>query len=261
MTHSRALFIAAAMISVGATHASAASLIAVTGDRDLVTIDAESGSVTGTMAVSGVDGRLLGVDVRPADGQLYGLFQDGTLATIDPASGAATEVSKLSTMLAEGVAATVDFNPVADRLRVMGSDGASLRVNVETGEVIEDGRHAFAEADMHKGETPNVVAGAYTNSYAGTEATRLYNIDATIGALLLQDPPNDGVLNAIGKLGMDVTEVGFDIVSDGQGGNRAWLIVGSALYEVDLETGAATEAGAIDGGPAPIRDLAIMPAM
>lgn len=245
----------------GALPAHADALVALTGDRDLAMIDAESGAVSGTVTVSGVEGRLLGVDVRPADGMLYGLFADGTLATIDPASGNATEVSKLSTMLADGVAATVDFNPVADRLRVMGSDGASLRVNVDTGEVTEDGRHAYAEADMHKGETPNVIAGAYTNSYAGTEATKLYNIDGTIGALVLQDPPNDGVLNAVGKLGFDVTEVGFDIASDGQGGNSAWLVSGDTLYEVNLETGAATEAGKIEGGPSSIRDLAIMPAM
>src|SRR2546430_13424484 len=32
-----------------------------------------------------------------------------------------------------GVTVTVDFNPVADRLRVMGSDGTSLRVNVDDG--------------------------------------------------------------------------------------------------------------------------------
>ena len=34
---------------------------------------------------------------------------------------------------------------------------------------------------MNKGATPNIVAGAYTNSYAGTEKTALYNIDGTAG--------------------------------------------------------------------------------
>ena len=36
---------------------------------------------------------------------------------------------------------------------------------------------------MHKGEKPNVVAGAYTNSVKGAKETALYNIDGTIGAL------------------------------------------------------------------------------
>ena len=59
---------------------------------------------------------------------------------------------------------------------------------------------------MHKGEKPNVVAGAYSNSFKGTKETALYDIDATIGALVKQAPPNDGVLNAIGKLGVKVDD-------------------------------------------------------
>jgi hypothetical protein len=202
-------------------------------------------------------GRLLGVDVRPADGQLYGVFADGTVATIDPMTGTATAISMLATGLAEGVVATVDFNPVADRLRVMGSDGTSLRVNVETGEVIEDGRHAYSE-DV---ASPDVVAGAYTNSVAGTETTQLFNIDGDAGWLVLQDPPNDGVLNAVGELGMAAEPVGFDIVSDGAGGNDAWLMSGGVLYSVDLETGMASEVGRVEGAVTDVRDIAILPAM
>jgi hypothetical protein len=55
---------------------------------------------------------------------------------------------------------------------------------------------------MHKGETPKIVAGAYTNSIKGAKETTLYDIDATIGGLIKQAPPNDGVLNAVGKLGV-----------------------------------------------------------
>ena len=59
---------------------------------------------------------------------LYGLVADGTVVTIDPASGKATEKSKLDAMMPSGMMATVDFNPVADRLRVIGSDGTNLWV-------------------------------------------------------------------------------------------------------------------------------------
>jgi len=45
------------------------------------------------------------------------------------------------------VVATVDFNPVADRLRVMGSDGTNLRVNVEDGKAIVDGSHKYKEGE------------------------------------------------------------------------------------------------------------------
>ena len=122
----------------------------------------------------------------------------------------------------------------------MGSDGTSLRVNVDDGKVTKDGSHKFADGDMHKGEKPNVVAGAYTNSVKGTKETALYNIDGTIGALVKQAPPNDGMLNAVGKLGVKADNVAFDIWSDGHGKNEAWLMAGDTLYSVDLATGKAT---------------------
>ena len=84
----------------------------------------------------------------------------------------------------------------------MGSDGTNLRVNVDDGKTTVDGKLKFAETDMHKGETPMIVAGAYTNSVKGTKETALYDIDGKIGALIKQAPPNDGVLGAVGKLGV-----------------------------------------------------------
>src|SRR6267378_4128750 len=155
--------------------------------------------------------------------QVAALIGGDTIVTI-AMDGKATMKSKLDTMLAKGVAATVDFNPVADRLRVMGADGMNLRANVDDGKVTKDGDHKYAEGDMHKGEKPNIVAGAYTNSVKGAKETALYNIDATIGGLIKQAPPNDGTLNAIGKLGIKANNVAFDIWSDGAGKNAAWLM-------------------------------------
>ena len=177
---------------------------------------------------------------------LYGLVDDGTIVTI-AMDGKATMKSKLDTMLPKGVAATVDFNPAADRLRVMGNDGTNLRVNVDDGKVTKDGDHKYADGDMHKGEKPNIVAGAYTNSYKGTKETVLFNIDGTIGGLIKQAPPNDGVLAAIGKLGVKADRAAFDILSDGKGGNSAWLMAGDTLYSVDLATGKASPAVKIEG--------------
>lgn len=242
------------ILSVLAAPAMAATVIGLSGENELHQIDTESWSRTGGATVSGVEGRLLGIDIRPADGKLYGVFADGTLATIDPQSGVATKVSQLATRLADGVTATVDFNPVADKLRVMGSDGTSLRVTVETGEVVTDGSHAYAD-----GAAPNVIAGAYTNSMAGAEKTQLFNIDGAQGWLVLQDPPNEGKLNAVGGLGIMPMEAGFDIASDGAGGNEAWLAVGGTFHRVDLASGAVTEAGKVDG--LTLRDIALLPAM
>ncbi len=253
---------ALAVIASGAiaAPASAASFVGLVGGKTLVMFDSDSRKVMKTMPVTGVSS-LLGIDVRPADGWLYGVAPDGTVVTIDTATGKATEKSKLKAMLAPGVVATVDFNPAADRLRVMGSDGSNLRANVDDGAVVTDGALAFAATDMHKGEQSNIVAGAYTNSYKGTKATALYDIDATIGGLIKQAPPNDGILNAVGKLGPKVAgPVAFDIESDGKDGNVAWLVHGGTLHTVDLTTGKATPVGAISGAGGAISDIAVLPA-
>ncbi len=248
-----------AVLAATAAPATAATVFALVGDDRLAMVDPSTRVVAAPVAIEGVEGRILGIDVRPADGKLYALYADGTIAVIDPKRGRAEAKAKLSTMLPDGVMATVDFNPAADRLRVIGSDGTNLRVNVDDGKVVTDGTLAFAATDMHKGEAPMIVAGAYTNSVAGTKETALYDIDGTIGALVKQAPPNDGVLNAVGKLGIMPKAVAFDIVADGKGGNTAWMVADGRLYTVDLATGRATETGALQGVEADVRDIAVMP--
>jgi hypothetical protein len=253
----RSLFAATTALLLTSVAANAVQVAALVGGDTIAMVDTAQKKATGTVKVTGLSGALVGIDVRPADGLLYGLVDDGTVVTI-AMDGKATVKSKLDTMLAKGVVATVDFNPVADRLRVMGSDGVSLRANVDDGKVTKDGDHKYAETDMHKGEKPNVIAGAYTNSVKGTKETALFNIDGTIGALVKQAPPNDGILGAVGKLGIKPTTVAFDIWSDGAGKNEAWLLADGTLYSVDLATGKATEAAKISGVTSTVKDIAII---
>jgi hypothetical protein len=248
---------AAATLALAGT-ALAAPAVALTGDKTLVMFDTETLAVSGTMDVTGVDA-LVGIDVRPADMMLYGVAADGTIVTIDTATGATTTKSTLSENLPAGVAAIVDFNPAADRLRYMGTDGTNLRVNVDDGMVTVDGSLAYESADMHAGETPAIVAAAYINSYGKPEATAMYDIDATIVALIQQAPPNDGVLKAIGKLGIEGTaNYAFDVATTSEMANTAYLVAGATLYTVALDSGAATAVGEISGTDA-IRDIAILP--
>ncbi|MBJ6124792.1 DUF4394 domain-containing protein [Microvirga splendida] len=236
--------------------AQAQSVAALVGGDTIAIVDVAGKKVERSMKVSGVSGALVGIDVRPADGMLYGVATDETVVTIDPASGKATMKSKLDTMLAPGTMATVDFNPVADRLRIIGSDGMNLRANVDDGKVTKDGQLKFADADMHKGKMPKVVAGAYTNSMKGAKETTLYDIEAG-GVLVKQAPPNDGVLNSVGMLGMDAGTVAFDIVSS-DAANEGWLMNGKTLYKVDLATGKTSEVGTIAGVDGTVRDIAAM---
>jgi hypothetical protein len=236
--------------------AQAASIIGLVDGKTLVMIDPASRKVTGTMPIKGAD-MLHGIDVRPADGMLYGLASGGNIVTIDPKTGQATMKSKLSETLKSTSDVTIDFNPAADRLRILTTDGTSLRVNVDDGKATVDGSLKYKEGDANAGKTPKVIAGSYTNSMKDTKATALYNIDAATGALVTQAPPNDGVLNTVGSLGMSVeTPFAFNIVASGPEKNDAWLVAGGSLYSVDLKSGKATMAGKIEGVSGKLTDIA-----
>lgn len=243
----------------GAGAAQAQTVIALMDGNVIAPIDAKTWTAGKAMKVSGVQGKLVGIDVRPADGMLYGLFDNGTVAVIDTKTGMATTKSKLDTMLKPGTHATVDFNPVADRLRVIGSDGTNLRANVDDGKVTTDGSLKYAEGDANKGKTPNVVAGSYTNSVKGAKETALFNIDTATGALVKQAPPNDGVLNAVGPLGVKSANYAFDIVTLDASANEGWLLADGTLYRVDLAKGAASEVGKVKGAEGAVHDIAVLP--
>lgn len=238
--------------------AAAKSAVGLVGDNMLVMIDAAKPGAGKSVTVKGVE-RLLGIDVRPSDKKLYGVSADGTVVTIDPATGEATKVSTLDKMIPTGTSAIVDFNPAADKLRFMGSDGTNLRADVTTGKVTTDGSLAFETGDMHAGEKPNVVAAAYTNSYGKPEKTAMYDIDATIVGLIQQTKPNDGTLKAIGKLGVDKAKhIAFDVHTSADGANTAWLVADNVLHTVALDSGKASKVGMIDGVNGNVRDIAVL---
>jgi hypothetical protein len=77
---------AAAALTLQLSAAHAETIVALIGDDVLATINTSSGKTTGLTKIEGV-GPILGIDVRPSDGQLYALSSDGTVATIDTKSG------------------------------------------------------------------------------------------------------------------------------------------------------------------------------
>jgi len=254
----KALALAGTILSAPllANAASAASIIGLVDGKTLVWVDPATKKVTGSADIKGAS-NIVGIDVRPADGALYAVSADGGIYTVDAKSGQATMKSKLSETLKAGVSITVDFNPVADRLRILTSEGTSLRVNVDDGKATVDGSLKFKDGDANAGKTPMVVAGAYTNSAnPKPTATALYNIDATTGSLVTQAPPNDGILNTVGALGVKLDgPTAFNIVVKGED-NAAWLVTGGAIYTVDLKTGKATSAGKLEGLKGKLADIA-----
>jgi hypothetical protein len=262
MTYSTHTLSAIAAVGFSITPTLAAPVLGLTGDKTLVMFDTEKPAVTKTMDVEGVD-RLLGVDYRPCNKTVVGVSADHRIVTIDLATGKATEVAKMDKILdVSTTPVVVDFNPMADRLRFM-TGTTNHRVHPDTGAVTVDGSLAFEDGEMHKGENQNIVAASYINSIGKPEKTAMYNIDATIGALIQQTKPNDGTLKAIGKLGLKAmpSSYAFDIQGMDGAKNTAFLVGDKVLYTVDLTSGGATEVGAIEGIDGDIRDIAVLPAI
>jgi len=240
--------------------ADAATIAGLRNSNYIVWIDTTKMKATGWVKLDR-GASLIGIDVRPADGKLYGVTPDGAVVTIDHKTGKWEKKSQISEALPKDATFAVDFNPVADRMRILTSTGMSYRVNVEDGKTTVDGSLKYADADANKGKQPVVIAGAYSNSFAGTKETALYDIDATNSTFVRQAPPNDGILNTLGMLGAKVNgSVAFDIVADGKGGNTGWLLMGGTLYSVDIATGATKSVGKIAGLTGKITDIAVLPA-
>ena len=200
--------------------------------------------------------RLLGIDLRPADGLLYGLGSTGRVYTVNATTGAATLKATLAADAADttapfttldGADFAVDVNPVPDRLRVISNTGQNLRINMDTGATTTD--------------TPinppgaAISAAAYTNSIAGTGTATIFTLDPTLDRLAVQGQPsgnpNNGDQQAVGGLGIDASSIGGFDINGRTGVALAAMSVGAAttsgLYSVNLTTGAATLVNTIAG--------------
>lgn len=260
------LGLAAALVGGSATIAEAQSFIGLSGDRTLQRFTFDGGRVTDQFSVSGVPGKLLGFDRRTqTDGLLYGIFANGTIATINPSNGRATAVGTASERLPDPV--SIDFNPVADAIRVVGQNGRNFRVNVTTGAVTTDAPITFpavvppAPPNQFNGDNPPQVVGvAYTNARPGVNATQLYDVEAETDATFLQTPPNNGTLSAVGQLALGIGgQVGFDIFSRSSGVTTAYLARTGRLYRIDLGSGRTIDNGrAIVNLNSGTRDIAVL---
>jgi len=237
-----------ALMSIAVAQATAEPLVVSTTTNRLLTFDSSTpGTITNNVAITGLQAneRLRGLDYRPASGLLYGLGESNRLYTINPLTGVAVFASQIST-LTFGVGYGVDFNPVADRLRIVNAvNGQNLAVNVDTGETTTEGNINPAGA--------GIIGSAYTNNFAGATSTTLYGLNGL--SLFIQNPPNSGTLTHVGALGFNsffgVDSLGGFDISGQTGIAYAALRPGSnvfGLYGINLSTGQATLVGRIGTG-------------
>jgi hypothetical protein len=237
----------ATALALGAASASAIPLVGLTSANQIARFDSASPGASTAVNVTGLAAgdRLVGIDYRPSNNQMYGISLSNQLYTINEFTGAASFVAALSSPIINNTLAYgIDFNPVADAagaasLRLVSSSGNNYAINASTGAVTVAQNIASGFANV-----------AYSAATAG--ATSLYYINSSTDSLHVATAAfNTPTINAVGPLGMDVLRVGgFDI-----GGGMGFAALNSddgpslmtGIYAVNLSTGALTMQGSFNG--------------
>ena len=210
---------------------------------------------------------VVGIDFRPATGQLFALGSLSNLYTINLQTGVATQIGTTFAPALAGTEFGFDFNPTVDRIRVVSDSEQNLRLHPVTGAVVmADTTLDYDANDPNDGANPNIVGAAYTNNFFAATTTTLYDIDSNLNILVTQGglggnpSPNLGGLFTVGSLNVNPSStVGFDI--SGSGAAFAAIVLegesASKFYFINLSSGAATLIGSI-GGTDAIRDIAVV---
>ncbi|NGY59986.1 DUF4394 domain-containing protein [Lentzea sp. NEAU-D13] len=209
------------------------------------------------------DTAAIGLDHRVQDGQMYLVGNHGGVYKVKlnpPYDPVITKVSQLTIAL-HGTNFGVDFNPAADRLRIVSDQGQNLRHDLNTNTTVADTTLTTPPA----GTTKGVTAAAYTNNDLNADtATTLFDIGTMTDQVLIQSPANNGTLAPTGSLTVDAAaNAGFDIFSTLSNGKAvsaagfATLVApdgSTSLHSVNLLNGSATVIGKF---PLSITDLTI----
>ncbi|MDP2000322.1 MAG: DUF4394 domain-containing protein [Rhodoferax sp.] len=245
------------------------TLVVLTQKMELLTIkSAQPGKVRERTAVTGLPAgeTLVGVDFRISKSVLFALSSAGRLYTLDLTSGALKPVGTGAGTALQGTAFGVDFNPVADRVRVVSNTGQNLRLHPDTGALAAtDPAVSYEPTDRQANQKPELLGAAYTYNKKDPKLTTNYAIDRKSGTLVTQGSaegvqpvvsPNTGLLRTVGSLGTgplldaafdiaDVSDVAFTAV-------RTATQPATQLYTVNLTTGKATRVGTLADGVAVI---------
>lgn len=250
----------------------------------LATADASVGTPIALSGITAGD-TLVGIARRPGNGMLYGLGFNSTAGTVtvyllSPVTGQITPVGAPAAFVAaDGVTAApvqgtqfgFDFNPAADRLRVVNDVGQNFRLNPNTGAPV-DGNAGAANIQMDgaiNGAQTALHATAYTNNAADTTVTAQYTLNQASDAMYIQNPPNSGTQTVPVAFSREVEFVrGFDIpsgvnatASNTSATGEGFVVVrfggqsSDSLARLDLATGAL--AGATSLGSYLVRGLAV----
>src|SRR4030095_8687934 len=231
------------------------SIYALNTDNTIFVLAPGATNFTRLVRVTTTNGNLIGIDFRVADGLLYALTDTGSLYTINltySQLGATTLVITLAPSCAGGFQSLMDFNPVLNAVRLIGTNDQNFAVVNSGGNLNATAVQtavAYAAGDVNAGKHRNIAGGSYTNTYVGATVTLFYGIDYDLDTFVTIQPATPGGSSATGggklqTIGRLVTPTGslvnvaptadIDIYSDGAGGNSVIGVSGRTLFTIDL---------------------------
>lgn len=246
----------------------------------LISFDSDNPKfIRSMLAITGITAgqSIVGIDFRPKNGVLYLLAYNQSameyqLYTVSTNTGAATAVNTSPIAINLGASSQVafDFNPVADRIRVIArANGMNYRLNPDNGTIAAtDTTVAYISGDANVSKMPKIGACGYTNSYMNATTTELFALDDSLGAFIKVNSPNGGTLSTImgsvhtvnmADMTSDI-DFFYDSVSMSNKGYVAVNIAGAVndkLYSITT-SGSMTLIADIGLG-LPISDIAIEP--
>ncbi|MDB5336525.1 MAG: repeat protein, partial [Planctomycetaceae bacterium] len=244
------------------------TMLAVDNANHLLQFDSASPTV-GVTSVNitglGVGETIEGIDVRSANGDLYGLgitdngaTRTGQIYTINPTSGAAAPVGTFfSNTLADTDAWGFGFNPVTDTIRIVNDAEQNLRVDPNNGSLVSTDTNLTGVA---------AVSGiAYSPNSGGL--TTLYGLDhagasdylVTIGGINGVPSPSGGLTTVVGGVLTihNTAQYNFDIDASGNGFLTAQEGGTYNFYTINVAIATTFFVGTIGAGATPIDGLTV----
>jgi hypothetical protein len=203
---------------------------------------------------------LVAIDFRPGTDDLYGVGDTGRLYEIDEGDGDATEVGVGPFAVLLGTSFGMEFDPVADVIRLVSDADQNLRVDPDSGALLStDTALAYDAADPHVGANPAVTAIAHTDNFDTATETTLFGLDTDLDVLVRVGSldgspvsPNAGTLFTVGSIGVNAeSPAAFDTFRwfGEDHAYAAFTTPGSAeslFFWITLATGSRTLVGTID---------------
>lgn len=243
------------------------------GANRLFTVDAAApGVFLSNMAITGLNPgeQLLGIDLRPANLQLYGLATNGAtsrLLLINSQTGVATSVGSgfTSPQIPVSTFCGLGFAPATDMLHVSCFAGRqNFFINPTTGIVSIFNPFTFRQGDPHVGANPLVDEFAYAGDVAGVQVNTVYGIDDGTATFLSIGSPTDvppfssGQLTTVGQLNIGVLNQSGDMVVNRNDPSKVFATFNNKLFSVNVATGQGTLVGTFPAG-SQIDGLALAP--